>query len=58
MNVQCKIPALFHLKNWVGDVSVHCLNLANTEYQSMPGRPMPLRTIQLTLIMKFKNQSK
>lgn len=58
MNVQCKLPALFQLKNWVGDVSVHCLNLANTEYQSMPGRPMPLRTVQLTLIMKFKNQSK
>ena len=56
INAQWRLPAVV-VKNGIAvDFGVQCQNLTQTQYQSMPGRPMPGRSFQLTLWVKHQSR--
>lgn len=52
VNAQWRYPAVLTKKCVVFDVGFQTQNLTQTQYFSMPGRPMPGRSVQFTLWIK------
>lgn len=52
VNAQWRYPAVLTKKGVVFDVGFQTQNLTLTQYFSMPGRPMPGRSVQFTLWIK------
>lgn len=52
VNAQWRYPAVLTKKGVVFDVGFQTQNLTQTQYFSMPGRPMPGRSVQFTLWIK------
>jgi hypothetical protein len=54
VNAQWRYPAVLNKKGLVIDAGIQTQNLTQTQYFSMPGRPMPGRSVQLTLWIKHQ----
>jgi len=57
VNAQWRYPAVLNKKGLVIDVGIQTQNLTQTQYFSMPGRPMPGRSVQLTLWIKQQTKA-
>ncbi|MBM3438678.1 MAG: hypothetical protein FJX91_06045 [Bacteroidetes bacterium] len=57
-NAQWRRIALLNQKGIALDLGLQCQNIMGTRYQSMPGRPMPGRSVQLTLWIKHQTNPK
>jgi vitamin B12 transporter len=57
VNAQWRYPAVLTKKGVVFDVGLQTQNLTQTSYFSMPGRPMPGRSVQFTLWIQTVSKS-
>ena len=57
VNAQWRYPAVLNKKGLVIDVGIQTQNLTQTSYFSMPGRPMPGRSVQFTLWIQTVSKS-
>jgi hypothetical protein len=57
VNAQWRYPAVLNNKGLVIDVGIQTQNLTQTQYFSMPGRPMPGRSVQFTLWIQTVSKS-
>jgi iron complex outermembrane receptor protein len=57
VNAQWRYPAVLTKKSVVFDVGLQTQNLTQTQYFSMPGRPMPGRSVQFTLWIQTVSKS-
>lgn len=57
VNAQWRFPAVLSKKGVVFDVGLQTQNLTQAQYFSMPGRPMPGRSLQFSLWIKHLNKS-
>jgi hypothetical protein len=57
VNAQWRYPAALDKKGVVIDAGIQTQNLTQTQYFSMPGRPMPGRSVQLTLWIKHQTKA-
>ena len=57
VNAQWRYPAVLNKKGLVIDVGIQTQNLTQTQYFSMPGRPMPGRSVQFTLWIQTVSKS-
>ncbi len=57
VNAQWRYPAALNKKGVVIDAGIQTQNLTQTKYLSMPGRPMPGRSVQLTLWIKHQTKA-
>jgi iron complex outermembrane receptor protein len=55
VNALWRVPSVWKRNGFIADLGVQCQNLTQTQYQSMPGRPMPGRSFQLTLWVKHQS---
>lgn len=57
VNAMCRVPSVWKRNGFNADLGVQGQNLTQTQYQSMPGRPMPGRSVQLTLWIKQQTKA-